>query len=389
MNNLDQNGGRNGGRDDRRSGAGDVFFNAEPEEWSRRRSKKRKTRTSNTESQSKIDIEQFKTLNTDDKLSALFTKFNSNTEFLSSIEDKVNQCLQISSITDYNKSSIDDHESRLLLLEYKSIDIEARSRRKNLLFNGFAEERDESCATKICAFLRESLDINDAISVDRAHRLGRFRRGTDRPIIVAFRDYQDTQLILSSANKLKGTHYSVNRDYPQEIVDARKSLWSEYKRIRQDHPNDKVTLAYPAKIVMNGSIMKDAFPHWGKIMKGRRIQHIDKPSLHREHREHEKQDSRARPNTNTNTRLSPTRSMSRSSGTSVEQQSNQDVHSPASRRESRSRSRSHTRRGRPHTPRRRGTKQGSATVREPNIRRPWDSGGDSHQSQKNPHSSSR
>ena len=275
------------------------------------------------------------------------------------------------------------------MLEYKSIDIEARSRRKNLLFNGFAEERDESCATKICAFLRESLNINDAISVDRAHRLGRSRRGTDRPIIVAFRDYQDTQLILSSANKLKGTHYSVNRDYPQEIVDARKSLWSEYKRIRQDHPNDKVTLAYPAKIVMNGSIMKDAFPHWGKIMKGRRIQHIDKPSLHREYREHEKQDSRARPNTNTNTRLSPTRSMSRSTGTSVEQQSNQDVHSPASRRESRSRSRSHTRRGRPHTPRRRGTKQGSATVREPNIRRPWDSGGDSHQSQKNPHSSSR
>ena len=160
---------------------------------------------------------------------------------------------------------------------------------------------------------------------------------------------------MSSVNKLKGTHYSVNRDYPQEIVDARKSLWSEYKRIRQDHPNDKVTLAYPAKIVMNGSIMKDAFPHWGKIMKGRRIQHVDKPSLHREHREHEKQDSRARPNTNTNTRLSPTRSMSRSSGTSVEQQSNQDVHSPASRRESRSRSRSHTRRGRPHTPRRRGT----------------------------------
>ena len=154
MNNLVQNGGRNGGRDDRRSGAGDVFFNAEPEEWSRRRSKKRKTRTSNTESQSKIDIEQFKTLNTDDKLSALFTKFNSNTEFLSTIEDKVNQCLQISSITDYNKSCIDDHESRLLLLEYKSIDIEARSRRKNLLFNGFAEERDESCATKICAFLR-------------------------------------------------------------------------------------------------------------------------------------------------------------------------------------------------------------------------------------------
>ena len=121
MNNLDQNGGRNGGRDDGRSGVGDMFFSAEPEEWSRQRSKKRKTRTSNTESQSKINIEQFQTLNTDDKLSALFTKFNSNTEFLSSFEDKPNQCLQISSITDYNKLCIDDHESRLLLLEYNRL----------------------------------------------------------------------------------------------------------------------------------------------------------------------------------------------------------------------------------------------------------------------------
>ena len=150
MKNLDQN----GRRDDGRSGVGDMFSNAEPEDWSRQRSKKRKTRTSNTESQSKIDIEQFKTLDTDDKLSAVFTKFYSNTEFLSSMEDKPNQCLQISSITDYNKSCIDDHESRLLLFEYKSIDIEARSRRKNLLFNGFAKESDESCPTKICAFLR-------------------------------------------------------------------------------------------------------------------------------------------------------------------------------------------------------------------------------------------
>ena len=152
MNNLDQNGGRNGGRDDRRSGAGDVFFNAEPEEWSRRRSKKRKTRTSNTESQSKIDIEQFKTLNTDDKLSALFIKFNSNTEFLSSIEDKVNQCLQISSITDYNKSCIDDHESRLLLLEYKSIDIEARSRHKSSVYLGILGQPFLPIFAYFCSF---------------------------------------------------------------------------------------------------------------------------------------------------------------------------------------------------------------------------------------------
>ena len=44
------------------------------------------------------------------------------------------------------------HEARIRLLEYKSIDKEARGRRKNLLFYGFEEERNEVCRDKVRNF---------------------------------------------------------------------------------------------------------------------------------------------------------------------------------------------------------------------------------------------
>ena len=47
-----------------------------------------------------------------------------------------------------------------------------------------------------------------------------------RPVIAAFRDYQDTEDIMSNARKLKGAKLRVNRDNPVEIVDARKALFS-------------------------------------------------------------------------------------------------------------------------------------------------------------------
>ena len=56
--------------------------------------------------------------------------------------------------------------------------------------------------------------------IERDHRMGRFKPGMCRPVIPAFRDYQDTEDIMSNARKLKGTKLRVNRDYPVEIVDA-------------------------------------------------------------------------------------------------------------------------------------------------------------------------
>ena len=306
MADLEQNGGPS-----------DVFGTSEQwtDQLSDRRRKKRKAQNSKgSSSDNKMDIDKFKTLNTDEKLSALFTKFDNNNEHLTALESKMNQCLQISSDIRNNKTRIDNHETRLLLLEYKSVDLEARSRRKNLLFSGFREERDENCVMQISDFLRQSLDIQSEVCIDRAHRLSRFKRDQHRHVIVAFRDFGDVQLILSKAYKLKGSKYSINRDYPQEIVNARKSLWKEYKSLKSNNPDKRVHLVYPAKILMDGRVVSDAFPLWGEVMNGQRINYKHSSV---KHTQYTSRDSRAADHHNT-----PTRNTSRSSVSSEEASSN-------------------------------------------------------------------
>ena len=64
-------------------------------------------------------------------------------------------------------------QSRFLkVLAYKSIDIEARSRRKNLVFHGLAESRSEDCFQVLRDFLWNEmcLDIED-LGIERLHRL--------------------------------------------------------------------------------------------------------------------------------------------------------------------------------------------------------------------------
>lgn len=199
------------------NGGHDVFDGKT--KWKTIQSKKRKIRSSKDSDScmnSEMSPGKFKSLPVDEKLSVLFTKFGSQGESMRKIEAKLDQCLQIQGDIPGIKSSLDNHEDRLALLEYKSIDIESRSRRNNLIFVGFLESRDEDCTRKINSFVRDDLQIESQVGIERAHRLGRFKPGFNRPIIVAFRAYPDTQLILSNAYKLKNTRLSINRDFPQE-----------------------------------------------------------------------------------------------------------------------------------------------------------------------------
>lgn len=119
------------------------------------------------------------------------------------------------------ESRLTEYDRRLLLLEYKSIYLDARGRRKNLVFVGFTEERGEDCKLKIQNFVRNKLEIQSEIVIDRAHRLGKYKRHSNRSIIVAFRDYSATEAILFGASKLKESRYAINRDFPKEIALAR------------------------------------------------------------------------------------------------------------------------------------------------------------------------
>lgn len=114
--------------------------------------------------------------------------------------------------------------------------------------------------------------------LERAHRLGGFSANKTRPIIVAFRDFCDTEHIINQAPNLKGTEFGVSRDYPNEISTARQSLWNQFKTIRDNNPHKKVTFGYPANIRINGDIVVDLFPDWYDVLRGSRVSNIQSQS---------------------------------------------------------------------------------------------------------------
>ena len=209
----------------------------------------------------------FDMLSADEKLSALFNK-------LSQVERKVDCVAPLTKRVVNVENVISSHEQRLQLLEYKSIDIESRSRRRNLIFRGMSEKPEEAKEGSIPIirhFIYVHLGIQEDMYIERAHRLGRYKQGACRPIVVAFRDYQDTDTIMSNCRKLKGTFFSVNRDYPAEIVEARKALYPMYKEFRDQNRYNKVSIQYPGKLIVNGVVKHDMFPNWSEIMSGYRV----------------------------------------------------------------------------------------------------------------------
>ena len=220
--------------------------------------------------------DNFRNLTTDEKLVTMFDAITN----IGSLGSRVQKVESRVTILESNNAS---HDARLRLLEYKSIDMEARSRRHNLIFRGHPENvENDDCEQIIRNFLGRNLELNPNLYIQRAHRIGslnRVRRShghggkittQPRPIIVNFRDYEDVELILANAKKLKNTNFGINRDYPKEIISARSTLWPTFKKARADNPNGSVYIGYPAKLIVNGRVLADQFPEWRKVLKGSR-----------------------------------------------------------------------------------------------------------------------
>lgn len=166
-------------------------------------------------------VRHFESASVENKLSIIFEdlqvlktgqrEINRGMSNLKNIMPKIDQVINVTN----------NNVNLLKLLSYKSIDIEARSRRNNLIFRGIEEEYDENCFEVLRRFISDRLDLDaNKMFLVRAHRLGVRRRGIrpfekqKRPLIVAFRDYVDIVQILDNTRRLKDTPFSVDRDYP-------------------------------------------------------------------------------------------------------------------------------------------------------------------------------
>ncbi|XP_053389663.1 uncharacterized protein LOC128552647 [Mercenaria mercenaria] len=263
-------------------GQGGVFSSGQhdsraEEQWSTVRSQSKKRKFSkNSVSEQNMNLEEFKMLSMDDTLIALFSNMSSNNESVQNMNNKIDQCVNLVSRVQEVEIQLSDHDMRLLLLEYKSIDLEARSRRGNLIFGGISESKGENCLETIANFLYDHLRINSEPCMSRAHRMGKFKQGSTRSIIVNFIDSKDTEYIISRAHMLKGKDYHINRDFPPEIESARRKLWPKFKEVKRDFPDSKVAIVYPAKLIIDRHLIADIFPHWNRIMQRDRLT-IGKP----------------------------------------------------------------------------------------------------------------
>ena len=132
----------------------------------------------------------------------------------------------------------------------KLADLEDRSRRNNLRFDGFQEETNETWEESesiITDFVKEKLGIEEDILIERAHRTGKIQRndGTrnrKRTIVVKFLNFKDKSRILHTyrEKKLWKEKIFINEDFPEETASIRKGLLQKAKDLRSQNKVAKV-----------------------------------------------------------------------------------------------------------------------------------------------------
>ena len=142
------------------------------------------------------------------------------------------------------------------------IELEARSRRNNLLFFGVKEQEKEDASRLIHDIIKKDLGLNGSFPLQRAHRLGPVKRNVvgksadrPRPIIVNFLDFRDKETVRSARSRLQAP-ISVQEDFPEEVRKAMKSLMPELIDLK--NKGKRVTLAYPAKLISDGKLVREA-----------------------------------------------------------------------------------------------------------------------------------
>lgn len=145
------------------------------------------------------------------------------------------------------RSRVDLTEDRVSAIKEKTVDLEDRSRRCNLVFFNFPEVSrfaTENCEETVENFLlSEKILENDDIWIDRAHRLGRRRPDHDtrpRPIIVKFSYYKQKERILKNGAKLKHSNINVSEDYSKETLHIHNQLRKHGKEAKEHMSGDPI-----------------------------------------------------------------------------------------------------------------------------------------------------
>ncbi|KAK3092256.1 hypothetical protein FSP39_000397 [Pinctada imbricata] len=125
-------------------------------------------------------------------------------------------------------------------LSDKLLDMRCRSMKYNLIFSCIPESPGEDTESVLRDFMYNELEIEQEFEYANVHRFGRQSKDRPRPIVAKFLFQRDLDYVLKSARKLRGKRYQINRQFPNEIEQARRCLYPVMKELRKK--GDRVKL---------------------------------------------------------------------------------------------------------------------------------------------------
>lgn len=154
---------------------------------------------------------------------ALSTLLDSKISNLATKDDLVFLSSQIHDLTEENRQlqqKVGLLEREQGFIKAKLIDLEGRARRNNLIFRGLKWDRQtKDFKHLVRRFCADQFGSEDRLYVNRAHPLGK-----GNAIIAHIPDDADIEYIMSRVKNLKGTGYTVHRDFPSEVREKRACL---------------------------------------------------------------------------------------------------------------------------------------------------------------------
>lgn len=171
----------------------------------------------------------------EDGIEAIQVTQSSHTESLSFLDKTLDS---LKTKTEANETATTElrslvHEYRAELQECKAeiaqlrdqvLNLEAYSRRENLVFLNIPEQKEENCAAKISSIIQKEMKIPDPIKFTRVHRLGTYNKEVTRPIIVRFHYGPDRMKVWKAKSNLTNSGIIIREDYPSEMEQARRIL---------------------------------------------------------------------------------------------------------------------------------------------------------------------
>ena len=113
--------------------------------------------------------------------------------------------------------------------------LEDQSRRNNLRFDGLPEESEENweqTSKKVQDLVKNKLGINQSVTIERAHRVGKRVSSKPRTIVAKFLRFGDRDNIVRNSKKLKGTNLFINEDLCEGSRAIRREKLPKLKEAR-------------------------------------------------------------------------------------------------------------------------------------------------------------